>query len=191
MGRKIGSKNKNINTAKNKNVIYINVNSSTSRKGRGRPRKQSNDTTQTRRYGGGGSMAPPQVIISQPTPQQDNSLLSSFITSRMLNESNMLNSRTSMPSMVEPPTGRELSSYFSTREIIIPKLPETPIKEPVIKPADITPSSKIKTKEPIPEPEPRKMDVKPDEVAPPTTGRHLYKKLKILQAQLQMPLHQN
>jgi hypothetical protein len=40
-------------------------------------------------------MAPPQVIISQPTPQQDNSLLSYFITSRMLNESNMLNSRTS------------------------------------------------------------------------------------------------
>jgi hypothetical protein len=178
MGRKLGSKNKNINTAKNKNVININVNSSTSRKGRGRPRKQSNDTTQTRQYGGGGGMAPPQVIISQPTPQQDNSLLSSFITSRMLNESNMLNSRTSMPSMVEPPTGRELPSYFSARESIITKLPETPIKEPVIKPADITPSSKIKTKEPIPEPEPRKIDVKPDEVAPPTTGRHLYKKLK-------------
>jgi hypothetical protein len=177
MGRKLGSKNKNINTAKNKNVININVNSSTSRKGRGQPRKQSNDTTQTRQYGSGGCMAPPQVIISQPT-QQDNSLLSSFIMSRMLNESNMLNSRTSMPSMVEPPTGRELPSYFSSRESIIPKLSETPIKEPVIKPADITPSIKIKTKEPTLEPEPLKIDVKQDEVAPPTTRCHLYKKLK-------------
>jgi hypothetical protein len=147
MGRKIGSKNKKINTAKNENVININVNSSTSRKGRGRARKQSNDTTQTRQYGGGGSMAPPQEVISQPTPQQDNNLLSSFITSRMLNESNMLNSRTSMPSMVEPPSGRgDIPSYFSARESIIPKLPETPIKEPVIKPADITPSIKIKPK---------------------------------------------
>ncbi len=81
-----------------------------------------NDTTQTRQYGGGGGMAPPQVIISQPTPQQDNSLLSSFIASRMLNESNMLNSRTSMPSIVEPPSGiGDIPSYFSARESIIPK----------------------------------------------------------------------
>ena len=179
MPRTKGSKNKNINTAKNKNIININVNSSKSRKGRGRPRKQSNDTTQNRQSGGMGGMAPPQVIISQPQPDNsNNSLLTSFITSRMLNESNMLNSRTSMPSMVEPPTGRELPSYFSARESIIPKLPETPIKEPVIKPADITPSTIIKTREPIPKPEPPKPVIKPDEVAPPTTGRHLYKKLK-------------
>ena len=181
MGRKIGSKNKNTNTAKNKNVININVNSSTSKRGKGRPRKQkqSNDTTQYRQAGG--MMAPPQVIISQPTPQQDNSLLSSFITSRMLNESNMLNSRTSMPSVVEPPTGRgDLPSYFSARESIIPRLPETPIPKPIIKPADITPSTIIKTKEPLPEPEPPKIDIKPDEVAPPkTTGRpNFYRKLK-------------
>jgi hypothetical protein len=69
------------------NVININVNSSKSKKGRGRPRKQSNDTTQNRQPGGMGGMAPPQVINSQPqpAPQQDNSLLSTFITSRMLN----------------------------------------------------------------------------------------------------------
>jgi hypothetical protein len=187
MGRKLGSKNKNVNTAKNKNVININVNSSTSKKGRGRPRKQSNDTTQNRQtrhplgYNPGPSMmAPPQVIVSQPTPQQDNSLLSSFITSRMLNESNMLSSRTNIPT-VEPPTTREQPSYFNARESIIPKLPDTPItKPPVIKPADISPSTKIKTGEPAPPPEPTKTDVKPDDVAPPKEKGPLkfYKKLK-------------
>ena len=172
MGRKLGSKNKNINTAKNKNIININVNSSTSRKGRGRPKKQSNDTTQYRQAGGMGGMAPPQVIISQPQPDNsNNSLLTSFITSKILNES-MNQNRTNMTNVEQP-------SYFNARESIIPKLPETPIsKPPVIKPADITPSTIIKTKEPLPEPEPRKIDIKPDEVAPPTTGRHLYKKLK-------------
>jgi hypothetical protein len=130
MGRKLGSKNKNTNTAKNKNIININVNSSKSKKGRGRPRKQSNDTTQNRQLGGMGGMAPPQVIISQPqpAPQQDNSLLSSFITSRMLNESNILNSRSNMPTM-EQPTMREQPSYFNARESIIPKLPDTPLKQ--------------------------------------------------------------
>jgi hypothetical protein len=187
MPRTKGSKNKNINTAKNKNVININVNSSTSKKGRGRPRKQSNDTTQNRQtrhplgYNPGPSMmAPPQVIVSQPTPQQDNSLLSSFITSRMLNESNMLSSRTNIPT-VEPPTTREQPSYFNARESIIPKLPDTPItKPPVIKPADISPSTKIKTGEPAPPPEPTKTDVKPDDVAPPKEKGPLkfYKKLK-------------
>jgi hypothetical protein len=130
MPRTKGSKNKNINTAKNKKIININVNSSKSRKGRGRPRKQSNDTTQYRQAGGMGGMAPPQVIISQPqpAPQQDNSLLSSFITSRMLNESNILNSRSNMPTM-EQPTMREQPSYFNARESIIPKLPDTPLKQ--------------------------------------------------------------
>ena len=42
MGRKLGSKNKNINTAKNKNIININVNSSESK--RGRPRKTAANT---------------------------------------------------------------------------------------------------------------------------------------------------
>jgi hypothetical protein len=172
MPRTKGSKNKNINTAKNKNIININVNSSKSRKGRGRPRKQSNDTTQNRQAGGMGGMAPPQVIISQPQPDNsNNSLLTSFITSKLLNES-MNQNRTNMTNVEQP-------SYFNARDSIIPKLPETPIsKPPVIKPADITPSTIIKTKEPLPEPEPRKIDIKPDEVAPPTTGRHLYKKLK-------------
>ncbi len=86
----------------------------------------------------------------------------------------MNQNRTSMPSVVEPPTGRELPSYISARESIIPKLPETLItKPPVIKPADISPSTKIKTKEPLPEPEPPKPVIKPSEVAPPlTTGIH-------------------
>ena len=130
MGRKLGSKNKNINTAKNKNIININVNSSKSKKGRGRPRKQSNDTTQNRQLGGMGGMAPPQVIISQPqpAPQQDNSLLSSFITSKLLNESNILNSRSNMTAM-EQPTTREQPSYFNARESIIPKMPDTPLKQ--------------------------------------------------------------
>ncbi len=65
-------------------------------------------------------MAPPQVITSQPQPDNsNNSLLSSFITSKLLNES-MNQNRTSMPSVVEPPTGRELPSHFSARESIIP-----------------------------------------------------------------------
>ena len=180
MPRTKGSKNKNFNTAKNKNIININVNSSKSKKGRGRPRKQSNDTTQNRQSGGMGGMAPPQVIISQPAPQQDNSLLSSFITSKLLSESMNVN-RTNMPSVVEPPTTREQPSYFNARESIIPKLPETPItKPPVIKPPDISPSTKIKTGEPAPPPEPTKIDVKPDDVAPPKEKGPLkfYKKLK-------------
>ncbi len=86
-------------------------------------------------------MAPPQVIISQPQPDNsNNSLLTSFITSKLLNKS-MIQNRTSMPSVVEPPTGRELPSYFNARESIIPKLPETPISKPIIKPADTTPST--------------------------------------------------
>jgi hypothetical protein len=78
MGRKLGSKNKNINTAKNKNIININVNSSKSK--RGRPRKTTaNTNTQNRppTSSGGISMAPPQVIITQP--QTDNSNNNSFI----------------------------------------------------------------------------------------------------------------
>jgi len=128
MPRTKGSKNKNINTAKNKNIININVNSSKSKRGRGRPKKQSNDTTQNRQLGSGG-MAPPQVIISQPQPtqQQDNSLLSSFITSKLLNESMNLN-RSNMTN-VEQPTTREQPSYFNARESIIPKLPDTPLKQ--------------------------------------------------------------
>ena len=176
MPRTKGSKNKNTNTAKNKNIININVNTSKTKKGRGRPRKQNNDTTQFRQSGGGGMMAPPQVIISQPTPQQDNSLLNSFITSKFLSES-MNQNRTNMTN-IEQPTNREQPSYFNARESIIPKLPETPISKTVIRPADITPSTIIKTKEPQPVPEPPKIDIKPTEVAPPTRDSKLFQKLK-------------
>jgi hypothetical protein len=74
-------------------------------------------------------MAPPQVIISQPQPtqQQDNSLLSSFITSKLLNESMNLN-RSNMTN-IEQPTTREQPSYFNARESIIPKMPDTPLKQ--------------------------------------------------------------
>ena len=91
MGRKIGSKNKNINTAKNKNVININVNSSTSRKGRGRPRKQSNDTTQYRQAGGMGGMAPPQVIISQPQPDNSNNSLVGLLIEAIKDQQKQIN----------------------------------------------------------------------------------------------------
>ena len=46
----------------------------------------------------------------------------------MLNESNILNSRSNMPTM-EQPTMREQPSYFNARESIIPKLPDTPLKQ--------------------------------------------------------------
>lgn len=78
--------------------------------------------------------------------------------------------------IVQPPTNRDIPSYFHARESIIPKLPETPIPKSVIKPADISPSTKIKTDEP----EPPQIDVTPDEVAPPTEKGPLksYRKLK-------------
>ncbi len=65
-----------------------------------------------------------------------------------------------------------MPSYFHARESIIPKLQETPIPKSVFKPADISPSTKIKTDEP----EPQQIDVTPDKVAPPTFK--FYKKLK-------------
>ncbi len=50
---------------------------------------------------------------------------------------------------VEPPPSREQPSYFIARKSNRPKLPETPISKPaVIKPADVTPPTIIKTKEP-------------------------------------------
>jgi hypothetical protein len=143
MPRTKGAKNKNVNTAKNKNIININVNSSKSQKGRGRPRKTAaNTNTQNRppTSGGGISMAPPQVIISQPQPQTDNSLLSSFLSSKMLNETMNLN-RSNMtnvePSRIEQP------SYFNARESIIPKLPNTPAKTEIQK--ELKPTVEIKT----------------------------------------------
>ena len=75
-------------------------------------------------------MAPPQVIISQPQPDNSNnsnSLLSSFITSKLLNES--MNSNRSNMTNIEQPTTREQPSYFNARESIIPKMPDTPLKQ--------------------------------------------------------------
>jgi hypothetical protein len=156
MPRTKGSKNKNINTAKNKNVININVGSSVSKKGRGRPRKQNaNSNAQTRypNYGGGNANAPPQVIISQPQPDNNSSALSSFIASRFLNES--MNSNKSNLLSVEP-TLREQPSYFNARESIIPKLSETPRKEMMqeIKPPVQQQTIKQDVKPPPPPPPP-------------------------------------
>ena len=144
MPRTKGSKNKNINTAKNKNIININVNSSKSKKGRGRPKKTTNNTNTQARYpnaGGINAMAPPQVIITQPPADNsnNNSLLSSFITSKMLNETMNLNR--SNISNVEP-TRTEQPSYFNARESIIPKLPDTPEKTEIKK--ELKPTVEIK-----------------------------------------------
>jgi hypothetical protein len=170
MPRTKGSKNKNTATAKNKNIININVNSSKSKKGR--PRKTTaNTNTQARypNYGGGNANAPPQVIISQPQADNsnlNNSLISSFITSKILNETMNRSNMTAVeppraePTIAEPP--RPESSYFTARESIIPKLPDTP--KTVIKP-----SPKIETKKPTTITEPPKIDIKPDDVSPPKT----------------------
>jgi hypothetical protein len=187
MPRTKGAKNKNINTAKNKNIININVNSSKSK--RGRPRKTTaNTNTQNRppTSGGGISMAPPQVIITQPQTDNsnNNSLLSSFITSKMLNETMNLNRTVEPtriePTIVEPP--RPEPSYFAARESIIPKLPDTP--KTVTPRIVIKPSPKIGTKEPPIITEPPKVDIKPADVAPPKeaappkkTPPKFYKKL--------------
>jgi hypothetical protein len=163
MPRTKGSKNKNVNTAKNKNIININVNSSKSK--RGRPRKTTaNTNTQNRPQtsGGGISMAPPQVIISQPqADNSNNSLLSSFLSSKMLNETMSLN-RTVEPPRAEPT--RAEPSFFTARESMIPKLPETPISRPPK--IFIKPSPEIESVAP-PLAEPPKIKVKPADVAPP------------------------
>ncbi len=80
-------------------------------------------------------MAPPQVIISPPQPDNsNNSILSSFMT-KILNESNLSNSRTNM-SAVEPP--RVQQSYFNARESILPRMPGTPNQRDIIQ--EIKPS---------------------------------------------------
>ena len=169
MPRTKGSKNKNTATAKNKNIINININSSKSKKGR--PRKTTANTNTQARYPnyGGNANAPPQVIILQPQADNsnlNNSLISSFITSKILNET-MNGNRSNMtaveppraePTIAEPP--RPEPSYFAARESIIPKLPDTP--KTVIKP-----SPKIETKKSTTITEPPKIDIKPDDVSPP------------------------
>jgi hypothetical protein len=141
MGRTKGSKNKsqNTNTAKNKNIININVNSSTKKKGRGRPRR-TNDTSPNRNFSGGGiGNAPQQVIVSQPQPDNNNSnnsLLSSFITSKLLNDTMSLN-RTNIEQTAPI---REQQTFFNARESIIPRFPDTPVKNVIneVKPSEST-----------------------------------------------------
>ena len=141
MGRTKGSKNKtqNTNTAKNKNIININVNSSTKKKGRGRPRR-TNDTSPNRNFSGGGiGNAPQQVIVSQPQPDNNNSnnsLLSSFITSKLLNDTMSLN-RTNIEQTAPI---REQQTFFNARESIIPRYPDTPVKNVIneVKPSAST-----------------------------------------------------
>ena len=138
MGRTKGSKNKtqNTNTAKNKNIININVNSSTKKKGRGRPRR-TNDTSPNRNFSGGGiGNAPQQVIVSQPQPDNNNSLLSSLITSKILNDTMSLN-RTNIEQTAPI---REQQTFFNARESIIPRFPDTPVKNVIneVKPSAST-----------------------------------------------------
>jgi hypothetical protein len=141
MGRTKGSKNKsqNTNTAKNKNIININVNSSTKKKGRGRPRR-TNDTSPNRNFSGGGiGNAPQQVIVSQPQPDNNNSnnsLLSSFITSKLLNDTMSLN-RTNIEQTAPI---REQQTFFNARESIIPRYPDTPVRNVIneVKPSAST-----------------------------------------------------
>jgi hypothetical protein len=83
-------------------------------------------------------MAPPQVIISQPRTDNsnNNSLLSSFLSSKMLNETMNLN-RSNMTNV--EPTRTEQPSYFNAIESIIPELPNTPIKQEVKPPTGTGP----------------------------------------------------
>ena len=174
MGRKIGSKNKNTNKAKNKNIININVNTSTKRK-RGRPSKKdstNNDkTTRNQQLAGGGAYntrapvftapPPPVQYISPPQPDQTNSLLQSFITSRLLNESTIPN-RTNMtydePIRSYEPSRRETLNF---RESMIPKVEDTPLKTNV-KPPPPPPTG------PPPPPPPPPPKVKAKDVKPST-----------------------
>jgi hypothetical protein len=144
MGRKIGSKNKtknnnnNINTAKNKNVININVNSTTSTKkgkGRGRPRKTSDNTIKpgdnppnsSSGYNSRPQYIPPP-IMPIITPSQDGSmnLLSQFLTSKMLNDSNRTMNLPETTQLNYSRSSVEPSHTFNARESIIPRLPDTP-----------------------------------------------------------------
>ena len=174
MGRKIGSKNKNTNTAKNKNIININVNTSTKKK-RGRPSKTDSTSNSERRNQLTGGWAnnsrppvmvqPPTQIISPPQPDPNSSLLSSFITSKLLNESSFP-SRTNI-SYDEPigtfnSVGIEPSrrDTLNLRESMIPKVADTPIKLDV-KPSP-PPPPPPQTRPPPPPPPPIKAnDVKP------------------------------
>ncbi len=164
MGRKKGSKNINTNTAKNKNIININVNTPTKKK-RGRPRKNESTTSTTPRnqqLSAGGAYnsrapvftapPPPTQYISPPQPDNSNSLLSSFIASKLLNESSFP-SRTNInydePSRMfsEPSRGET----FNLRESIIPKVADTPMKSD-IKPPPPPPQSKGPPPPPPPQP---------------------------------------
>ena len=178
MGRKKGSKNINTNTAKNKNVININVNTATKKK-RGRPKKtdstsNDNKTTRNQQLTGGGAYntrapvftapPPPVQYIAPPQPDQSNSLLQSFITSRLLSESTIPN-RTNMTNMSndEPIRSYEPSrrETMNLRESIIPKYEDTPIKTNVKPPPPPPPQTTGPPPPPPPPPKVKANDVKP------------------------------
>jgi hypothetical protein len=144
MPRKIGSKNKtknvnkNVNTAKNKNVININVNSNTStKKGRGRPRKINNNNTNkpgdnppnsSSGYNSRPQHMPPPIIpIITPSRDASMTLLSQFLTSKMLNDSNRTINLPETTQLNYSRASVEPSHTFNTRESIIPRLPDTPL----------------------------------------------------------------
>ena len=184
MPRTKGSKNKNTNTAKNKNIININVNTATKKK-RGRPSKtndssnnNNNKNTRNQQLVGGGlyntrapvftAPPPPVPYISPPQPDQTNSLLSSFITSRLLNESTMTN-RPSVSNMTnDEPSRRETLNF---RESMIPKVEDTPIKSSVKPPPPpVTPKPEVTKPLPVATPIQVKTEVKPPTSTPAKTS---------------------
>jgi hypothetical protein len=72
------------------------------------------------------------------------------VTSKLLNESMNLN-RTNMKN-IEQPTTREQPSYFNARESIIPRLPDTPLKQEVQPPSGKGPPPAAAPPKPPPKP---------------------------------------
>ena len=142
MPRKVGSKNKtkninkNVNTAKNKNVININVNSNQSTKrGRGRPKNNNTNTTKpgdnppnsSSGYNARPQQMPPPIIpIIAPAQDASMTLLSQFLTSKMLNDSNRTINLPETTQLNYSRSSVEPSHTFNSRESIIPKIPDTP-----------------------------------------------------------------
>jgi hypothetical protein len=137
MGRTKGTKNKNknVNTAK-KNVININVNSNTSttKRGKGRPRKTDtkknnpNDLppNTSSGYNSRPQYAPPPIPIITPAQDGSISMLSQFLTSKILNDSNRTINLPETTNLNYTKESVEPSRTFNSRESIIPRLPDTP-----------------------------------------------------------------
>ena len=138
MGRTKGTKNKNknVNTAKNKNVININVNSNTSttKRGKGRPRKNEtkknnpNDLppNTSSGYNSRPQYAPPPIPIITPAQDGSISMLSQFLTSKILNDSNRTINLPETTNLNYTKESVEPSRTFNSRESIIPRIPDTP-----------------------------------------------------------------